>query len=828
MLTLAKEIKTIYDQYTNKNKINLFKSPLKNKIIAKYISLVEGNLNKLIYDIKEISNEEIIKNRILSFLADNWNLIKGTFLSYTSLPYFKVTTLMIELAKLLSKYYVDGNNKKIKFANEILMPTVCFESIDNNYPHLKVMEYIQPKFEIKEIDPLEIIKTHISSKNGNMLIPIRMLLYADSNESEKFKFKPYYDVFDEDETAELTNDEKFRIENHSNVTQQYKEALDKYNKLLLESDNLLDKLEVLAKKLHLSSKDSPFGNEEIAGELIYLSLSEFETYYNLLTPEVKIKIPDNVNKVINSLFSIASNKDRGIESCVKTIRTNLISIISSTDIKKKLSEIKLGSKTKQKLIETSRKNLEDCKKYLIESLQNPINLNNCSDHLDINYKLLKKLNIQLEIDTLDDLEEVIKIKEDNLKEFFNDAEIKKQFLKPIKEFEDLCVFLVLCPDDKFELFLKFLNDEGVLKNLSIDNIISIIILQEKKLNRIKVINSLFKLNEQFKSVQDITRLLGLIDKSHADYFEEILGHKITELYDAIKTVDDIRFFFLSIHSESSDKYLKKSYNKICIIIKTGYDFKSIIGALDSIGRKAFFNNLQSHLKTISRSGSDINDIMFFLNREDRITYFDLIKDNLKNITFNDGDFKKLAPYLNHNHTKYLAKFFVLQYTIHPDYKKLRNNLLCYSVNEDLLRETILEAIIENNELINNSNLYNEFLGNDEVNRFDKLISSNNSSCLSNNLLTLLQNHYNTKPFFSFLSCSSQENEKWDSIKEFCNDIKNQSLTDEKILEKLKDNITNNKDFQLTKIYIYILPKYLENKNKSNLNLSTIIKRNLQS
>ena len=141
---------------------------------------------KVISEMSTISssseNEVQLRNRLVSYLASNWDFVKGNNLSYTATPNNGITTLLSEIAVLLS----DSNHAPLA----ILMPGVSFEPTNPAlYPYLD--DEVKDAQDIKRV-----LKTHILSRDARALIPLSILHIEDVLSAKRVP-NVYFDGLDD-------------------------------------------------------------------------------------------------------------------------------------------------------------------------------------------------------------------------------------------------------------------------------------------------------------------------------------------------------------------------------------------------------------------------------------------------------------------------------------------------------------------------------------------------------------------------------------------------------------------------------------------------------
>ena len=108
---------------------------LKDEVIIEYQLHVRSKLKKIL---NSKDSDENKYSALEDFLKDNWEIIKGTLLSYTAIYNNDATQALCKAAELIC-YFKNSklNSQSLPFVPlQFLMPDVELESINNNYPDL--------------------------------------------------------------------------------------------------------------------------------------------------------------------------------------------------------------------------------------------------------------------------------------------------------------------------------------------------------------------------------------------------------------------------------------------------------------------------------------------------------------------------------------------------------------------------------------------------------------------------------------------------------------------------------------------------------------------
>jgi hypothetical protein len=140
------------------------------------------------------------------YLKAEWDELKNTYLSYTSIPDAHISKANYAVAMYLQ-------NTTNKPALTYLMPT------------LKYFKNFVTQEDITELPLQYVLKTHICSDNNESLISITILSYIELNSDFKeFMINPCFET-----QVTLSENEINRLKSHSTLTEQTISAFNNYN-----------------------------------------------------------------------------------------------------------------------------------------------------------------------------------------------------------------------------------------------------------------------------------------------------------------------------------------------------------------------------------------------------------------------------------------------------------------------------------------------------------------------------------------------------------------------------------------------------------------------
>ncbi|MDF1684195.1 MAG: hypothetical protein P1U36_06015 [Legionellaceae bacterium] len=241
---------------------------------ASYIHKAQTELQAIISEYPE--DYIAFKQALIAYLAQHWQVIKATPLSYTGLSEHPVTQLLVGIAEKLEAF--DGEP-----AISYLMPDV----------------YIQSQWEahIPSLDKQSlsnVLRTHILDENGYYLLPVHLLLdktavlheQSSALISEHGFRNPFFDMnTDQDRAHQYVSLKDFeRLFQHSGETQALRNSYQRFDLAAHDDVTLLGQLNYLVSVLKTNDADEGIGYETDVGDAVYTVAPNFMVYYRRLHP----------------------------------------------------------------------------------------------------------------------------------------------------------------------------------------------------------------------------------------------------------------------------------------------------------------------------------------------------------------------------------------------------------------------------------------------------------------------------------------------------------------------------------------------------------------
>ncbi len=339
----------------------------------------DTNILKEIYTIltRAELNKNDFKQELKTTLLTHWQWIMHSRLSYTANPDRESTKLLWELASLLCDNPADK-----QAITAILMPTVTH---------------------IGELEHQAHLGTHIISDDGTTLIPISLLLNLHLGD-EHLLAKSYITQVLQIETdrgwRKLSASEAFRLQYHSELSQQYCCAYDEHQAILSgQCQSLLGAVATLRNQFRQGGAHGDYnGTETNASPLAAIGYNEFINFWNKLKPDqqARARRAPNFNEFINQL----PTPQTADGYCVEMAARLLDEIITNTHDRQTLIQIQpdLPAIAMPSNLEEATQHFEQLKSELRQSLSHPGSAEG-HDRLNINPEHWLMLQIPITLAT---------------------------------------------------------------------------------------------------------------------------------------------------------------------------------------------------------------------------------------------------------------------------------------------------------------------------------------------------------------------------------------------------------------------------------------------
>ena len=593
-----------------------------------------------------IFNEGIDALRVV--LNNNWRLVNGTALSPTAIPEADITKLFCDVAEFVADEYNKTNPVRIA-AIQLLMPSITVESIR---PDLfdDASKVIGEGYLNLTVRPLrEILKTHILGREGQFLLPVKLLTELSLNLKIEALMNPYVpeDAMTQDIYYAITSEEYARLVAHSPLTQAVGEAHQQYQRLANDNSNLLGQLNQLCVKLAVNDAHGGIGSEENAGTGAYVPIIIFNDYYDKLTAAQKNSLPKPLIQEIEKLLTLASNPEENInatanfQTCIGTRRQKLQAAAQGNEAI--LEGISISGSQRESLISASialfHKTKEELTRHLASS-----SYQYGRDNLGLNCQLLESLGLKFNLVSLEDLNIFKVLSADEMIELLQDDELGVQLITQIHSLENLFILIMELSPEKATAILS--GSKRAISNLLIrtpQDLSALLISLEPEKFAVFIEAMKSELLRIIKSGMDFS---GVLFQLTPEQRTVIFDSMKSELPMIIKAGWDFELVLHHLSPEQRAAVFDAMKSELPKIIKTAYDFTNVVNYLKPEQRTVVFNFMKSELPKLICSGHMFECVMKSLKPEDRTVFFDAMKSELPKIIKGGYCFESTLLYLN--------------------------------------------------------------------------------------------------------------------------------------------------------------------------------------
>ena len=595
-LEIQEQIRVLWDEYEH------IPTPeaLREKALVVYTRKMLEELRAGIF------NEGIDALKLV--LNDNWRLVNGTALSPTAIPEADITKLFCDVAEFVADEYNKTNPVRIA-AIQLLMPSITVESIR---PDLfdDASKVIGEGYLNLTVRPLrEILKTHILGREGQFLLPVKLLTELSLNLKIEALMNPYVpeDAMTQDIYYAITSEEYARLVAHSPLTQAVGEAHQQYQRIANDNSNLLGQLNELCVKLAVNDARGGLGSEENAGTGAYAPIIIFNDYYDKLTVAQKNSLPKPLIQEIEKLLTVASNPEANInatenlETCIFMRRQKLQAAAQGNEAI--LEGISISGSQRESLISASialfHKTKEELTRHLASS-----SYQYGRDNLGLNCQLLESLGLKFNLVSLEDLNIFKVLSADEMIELLQDDELGIQLITQIHSLENLVILIMELSSEKATAILS--GSKRAILNLLV------------------------------RTSQDLSALLISLEPERCAV---VIDAMKSELPNIIKTGDDFRSILNHLTYEQSIVVFDSMKSELPNIIKTSHAFRDVLNNLTPEQRTVVIDAMKSELPRLIKTGDDFIGVVNNLTPEQCTVVYDAMKSELPNIIKMSEDFE---------------------------------------------------------------------------------------------------------------------------------------------------------------------------------------------
>jgi len=609
------------------NSLDTSESGLKDTVLSSYGKQCMGKLADIVN--QPHTENSLLETQFGAFLRDNWNLVKSTSLSYTSLPEHEITSLLCDIAEFIAEVKTRHDGDQPVDIVKLLMPTVQTSSFSDNVQSLgPYQNAITGQWVVvPEVSLRNILHTHIVANDGLSLLPVGLLADLEPGTESQRLANPYYDYSDPTMSPYLNDDEYERLVEHSSLTRDVYEAKKLYETHCADNSNLLGHLWQLCSQLAYNSAGyaGGVGQEENAAGGTYPAIIAFNDYYLSLSQEDKNNIPVGVKQEIELLLNLSANPGANINAtetiatCIATRRKDLEKAMLGQE--KALSLIALQGTHKENLIEQSKTQFHSAKSALVNGLNNNQYPNTGSDKLGLTLPLLNALQITLSISSPQDLKTIQSLNPTEIREFFKNPQLQYQFGRQFNTVEDLVIFSIETSPKKLQALLSMTAYDFVGRLILRSTDLSTLLISLDA-ERGRIVCEAFK-----------THFMKILNPYGGRYDTDMEVFGFGRMLQYLNPVQC---------SIVCDVYK----NELPIFIQTAAHFKELLTPLNPEQRTAVYQAFKDNIHHLAHSTNKLRDIFELLNDEQRTELYEAHKDDYLTLVTTPRDFENLLTFLN--------------------------------------------------------------------------------------------------------------------------------------------------------------------------------------
>ena len=580
-------------------------------------------------------DDSALSDALKHFLSDTWAVVNNTSLSYTAIPSFRVTQLLIDVAEYVA-------STQHGHAIQYLMPGVSVESYRHEYKNLDSIADIKT-----------LLQTHILGKNGLYLLPVELVTELTLSAELTQLNNPYYDYQQHPQEAGflhiMSSEEGNRLKQHSALTCAVFDKKQAYETLANDTSNLLGQLTQLCRHLAINDAHGGTGTQENAAAGAYQPIFSFFEYLNQLNEEEKDKIPKALYDEIILLQNLSSdpqkneNATENLATCIGTRKSELLNKMRGHELL--LSTIALKGEHKSNLLHAAKELFEIARQDLIDAIQSNTYTKG-QDHLGINLQLLNTLNVPLSIESLNDLYTIQTFYPEEISNLCDNEKVKQQIITQLATLDNLVIFIIETSSERLKAFLNVMAEDIAAQWLVSSREISALLMSlDNEKNQLVCEALSVQLSNKIKRGDDIYSLLLHMDVEQCRPICKILSENFSSIIQSASDFNSILRALNTLSAEKGDFWYEIMRDKLPSIIKSQLDFKKILNTIRSDQYTDLCEAMKDALPNIITSVHDVNIVLQYRTPEQRVVLCEAMKEVLPNIIKTSQDFKNVSPYL---------------------------------------------------------------------------------------------------------------------------------------------------------------------------------------
>lgn len=608
---------------------------LTDKVLSHYNAWVVNKLKPLLN--QQLVDESPLLEELSSFLQENWQVVKGTYLAPTAIPHAQVTELLCAIAVFIAeqKNSVLANKEEQLTPLHLMMPSISLESITDEFPSFDTSSNLKT-----------VLKTHILSQDCSVLLPIALLTTMPLNQVRPLP-NPYYDYAEHKaQNAFLTKEEYQRLANHSLLCDALAETKKSYDRLSSDNNHLLGQLLQLNEQLSLYGV-SGLGQEENAGGGAYPALIKFMDYYALLNDAAKARIPNGLREEIDLLLALCTDDKVNIkattqlETCIGTRRATLMHEMIGHEAL--LATITISGSQKASLIAEVQGQFAHNQQHLSQTLDADT-YNEGYDKLSLTRSLLNTLGVEFKVTTEADLATVKALNALEMSHFLQEEALRRELIEKIGGVDNLIIFIQDLSPEKMTVFMHAMHESIAAQCLHTVDDLAVLLINLKP-EFLQIMCPLIQ--------QQMTEFITL--KNH---FDGIANDMTTEQFlilfkfmqeqptKLIATFDDFLSISQGLNAERYNLVLEQMHEELPKLLANFDDFSLPLWALTAENKACYLEHMQEYLPQLILSTDNLVETVQHTSSEQHPLLLEQLTEQLPQLIPSNKDLIKVLTLLN--------------------------------------------------------------------------------------------------------------------------------------------------------------------------------------
>jgi hypothetical protein len=585
---------------------------------------------KLLQILKDASSEEQLNKTLENFLKERWDSgkapVKGTFLSYTSIPDAEVTNICCWVAE----YLYEKNPKRS--ALSFLIPTLKYTK--NLLTHDDITD-----------EPLEqILRSYITSDDYKSLIPTALLSdLSFEMEPEEIFFNPFISEGEKKKPKPLSDNEKSRITHHSFITEEIVSSKETYNKIASKDSSVYSAILVLITGLQRGGAHGlKGGTEAIVGLDASVAVTNFRKYWKLLNDTQK----GNARKIVDFKKEIEDTicNEEWIDKCVESQAIPIQTIVSRN--RQALTEITLDEDQTSQILKLHEETFIQSKKELQASQYLG------RDHLPLSEGQMMHFIHEEQINTPEDVLFILKDLQPKEIELVC-SKFKVKIGSVISNPENLIAVILDLNPEQITSFLRSIEEEIAKSSRIVIQLGKVFNILSNEAASVFLEGIQKTINNNLKNASGYVDFLKVLSEEKKNIFYEKAEGKLVEVVTSRAGFSEI---WKVLPENKKEGFYEKVEGKLVRIVKgelvytvTGvYYFSEILKVLPENKKEGFYEKVEGKLVEAVTSNDDFFGILKVLPENKKEGFYEKAEGKLVEAVTSGDDFSKIWEVLPEN------------------------------------------------------------------------------------------------------------------------------------------------------------------------------------